>query len=149
MDNIVQLLKPHVSTFSAAVPLKYKHSDEVVVGGKIVGILNLHDLLKDSPNPEDHSEGVYLTLDDGVGLNEVVILSQAYELYLKEFQLAEGMIVIAKGKIDEVDTTHTYKNKRGKTNTVDNHEDPTIRVLAWQVRPLLVKVDKVKEPGVS
>lgn len=149
MENIVQLLKPHISTFSVAVPLQHKHGDVVTVGGTIVGILNLHDLLKNALNEEFRDEGVYLTLDDGVGLNQVVVPAQAYHVYEKEFGLKEGMIVVAKGKLAELDTTHTYKNKRGKTETRDNHDTPTIRVFAWQVRPIEEKVDKVKEPEVS
>lgn len=146
MDNIVQLLKPHITTFSAAVPLQHKHGDVVTVGGRIVGILNLHDLLKNSLNEEFQDEGVYLTLDDGVGVSQVVIPGIAYEKYVEEFNLREGVVVVAKGKVAELDTTHTYKNKRGKTETTDAHKEQTIRVLSWQVRPLEEKVDKVKEP---
>lgn len=149
MENIVQLLKPHVSTFSAALPSQYKHGDEVIVGGKIIGILNLHDLLQNAESEDFREEGVYLTLDDGVGLNQVVIPAIVYDAYVERFNLSMGMIVIAKGKVSELDTSNTYKNKRGKTVTVDNHKEQTVRVVSWFVKELKPKVDKVKEPEIS
>lgn len=149
MESIVQLLKPHVSAFSAAIPLQHKHGDEVIVGGKIVGILNLHELLQNAENPDFHEEGVYVTLDDGIGLAQVVIPAIAYEAYVEKFNLGLGKIVLAKGKVSELDTSNTYKNKRGKTVTVDKHKTQTIRVLSWFMEELKPQLDKVKESEVN
>lgn len=143
---IVQKLIPHVSTFSEAVPIKYKHGDTITVGGVITEILNVSDLLPKNEEGKDQ-EGVYVTLDDGVGYNQIVVPTIAYETYKEQYDLQPGMIVLCEGKVFELDTTHTFKNKRGKTVTIDNHEEQTIRILSWKIEPLVDEIEEVQPPA--
>ncbi|MDK2600516.1 hypothetical protein QO179_23755 [Bacillus stercoris] len=145
---IVQKLKPYVTTFSAAVPIHCKHGDEVTVGGKVTQVLNLSDILKETEDKDFQTEGVYVTLDDGVGNNQIVLPSEIFKKASETFNgINIGDIFLAEGRVFQLDTTHTYKKANGKTVTVDNSNDETTRILAWDIKPLpSEEAKKVVEP---
>lgn len=135
--EIVQKLKPYVTAFSAAIPTQHKHGDTVTVGGVVTGVLNLMELLSGALDEELKTEGVYVTLDDGIGEVNLCLAPKAYQIYEKKFgPLQVGSIILAEGKVFRVDTTHSYEGARGKKITVDKHKQDTIRVLGYQAAPL-------------
>lgn len=149
MEELVKTLKPFVTTFSEAIPTHCKHGDEVRVGGQIVDVLDMSQIIEG-----DGEKGVYITLDDGVGHVNVVLPESAYHKYKEAFQLDKGMVVLVEGRVFVVDTTHTEKpeQKKGKlprgkdgevkVRTYNNHDKKTVRVFSWEVTPL----PKTKEP---
>lgn len=142
--ELVQKLKPYVSTFSAAIPTQYKHGDVITVGGVVTDILNMMDLLSSAHKQEDRTEGVYLTLDDGIGLNQIAIAPKAFDVYIKNNGMIKiGDTLIAEGRLFRLDTTHTFEGPRGKKMTVDKHTEETVRVLAYQIA--LLPEDKPKK----
>ena len=133
MTELVQKLKEHVTVFSAAIPTQCEHGDEVKVGGKVTAILNLSEILQESNHD---TEGIYITLDDGVGETQLCLPPRAYELYLENFgELAIGDVLLAQGRVHYLDTTHTFEGSRGKKVTVDKHPEDTIRVLTYLLVP--------------
>jgi hypothetical protein len=137
MADLMNKLKPYVSVFSAAVPLQCKHGDTVTVGGKVTGIVNMKELLKNALDDEFKNEGVYLTLDDEIGEVQVCIGPKAYEIFEAKYgEVKVGDVLLAGGRVHVLDTTHSYEGARGKTVTVDMHKDETIRILAYQIAPL-------------
>lgn len=139
-NKIIAQLQPFVSTFSEALRAKYKHGDEVVVGGLIVEVFRMNDWLPEGSN----DEGVYLKLDDGVGYNHIVIPTKAFNQFEKEYNLEVGSLVLANGRMFTVNTTHTYE-LHGKTISLDNHKYETTRVLAWELSPLPGKIETTEE----
>jgi aspartyl-tRNA synthetase len=123
MTNLVQRLKPFVTKFSASLNAN-SHGETVTVGGKVTAILNMTDF----------GEGVYLTLDDGIGETQVVLSPKAYELYVKNNgELNKDDAVIVEGKVGRLDTSHSYDDKKGKKITVNKHKTETVRVLSYQI----------------
>lgn len=123
---IVKKLRPWVTSFSEAITATAKHGEEVCVGGEITHILNFSDILPDADKEEVM---VYLSLDDGVGVNNVAIPLSAYEVYQKEHDLKIGDIVLAEGRVFHLNIEHKGKK-------VKNHPEQTIRVLTWKLSPL-------------
>lgn len=137
MAELMEKLKPYVSTFSAALPFQFQHGDIVKVGGVVTSILDMMDILKDASNTDNTKEGIYVTLDDEVGENKLVIAQKAYEAFVKQYgQIKLGDILLAEGCFFRLDTTHTYEGLRGKKVTIDNHQSETLRVLAYHIIPL-------------
>lgn len=138
MTNLIQRLKPFVSTFSASLKAD-SHGETVTVGGKVTAILNMTDF----------GEGIYVTLDDSIGETQIVLSPKAYELYTKHNgELKKGDEVLVEGKVLRLDTSHSYVDKKGKKITVDKHKTETVRVLAYQIAPLPEdKPKKVKAKG--
>lgn len=135
MADLIRKLKPHVSTFSAAVPTHYKHGDTITVGGVITNVLNMTELL-DYEEDDSNQLGVYITLDDGIGKNEIVLPNHLFLKAKQLFDMKLGDVVLAEGRLFRVDTTHTYEGQRGKKVTVDNHDTETLRVLTYIISPL-------------
>lgn len=129
---IINKLKPFVTSFSEVVS-KYEHGREVLVGGEIKNVLVMSDFLSYQP---DDSEidlddvgdlGVYITLDDGVGYNNLVLPIQEYERFKEEHGVEPqpGMIVLARGKVMKM----TFEEvKRGVSRTIDKHPEQTTRI---------------------
>lgn len=135
-ENLISQLKPYVTAFSAEIPLKFKHTDVVVVGGVVKNILNLHQLLEDSFEKELREEGVYVTIDDGVGELNLVLAPPAFHSYQAAFgELKTGDVILTEGRVFQLDTTHTYQGAQGKRITVDNH-DQSLRVLVYNLAPV-------------
>lgn len=135
--SLIQRLKPYVSAFSEEIAAKHKHGERLIVGGTVTGILNLSQLLESSFDEELRKEGVYVTLDDGVGECTVVLVPLALDAYEATYgPLQKGDIILAEGRVFRLDTTHTYKGAKGKTVTVDKHDKETVRVLSYQLAPL-------------
>lgn len=131
--ELIEKLQPYVTSFSTTVENHQKHGDTVTVGGVVKSIVNLMDLLSGT----DDTEGVYITLDDGVGEVSLCLAPKAFEIYEKKFgPLEVGKVILSEGKVFRLDTTHTYEGARGKKVTVDKHKKDTIRVLGYQAAPL-------------
>jgi hypothetical protein len=134
---IVQKLKPWVTSFSEAIRYKYKHGDVVCVGGEITDIFsvpNVADLLSETEGKhEPMYDAVYMTLDDGVGINHLAVPCEAYLKYKEMFNIKTGMVVLAEGRVFELEMTETVK---GKTREIKNHPEGSIRILAWKIVPL-------------
>lgn len=143
--ELVQKLKPHVTTFSEAIPVLHKHGDTVTVGGKITDILDIAELLQEAEE-DFRSEGVYITLDDGIGINRIVL---PYKVFLHEKEqnyLNVGDVILAEGRVHFLDTSHKYKNKQNEQIVSDNHDKREIRVLTYEVKTLPDEPNKVLEP---
>lgn len=138
--ELVSKLRPFVSAFSEVLKQKHKHGDRVMVGGVIVEVFHMNNWLPDGA--ED--EGVYMKLDDGIGIIDIVIPTPAYEACLRDFEFGIGSVVLAEGKMVTVNTTHSYKLE-GKTITVDNHKNDTTRVAVWEITPLPDKIESTEE----
>jgi len=135
--DLVQKLKPHVTTFSAAISSQYEHGDQIVVGGAITDMFDMTALHGSVEEEGADEAGVYLTLDDGVGETKVVLPQMAFhEAQESHGSLDVGKVVLVTGRIYRLDTTHTYESKTGKTTTTDNHEQETLRIVAWEISPL-------------
>jgi hypothetical protein len=119
-DNLVPVLKSLVTTFSEGIKYNCKHRDELCVGGKIVSILNMSQLMA---NPE---EMVYLTLDDDVGKMSLMVPGTIFKQLNEKFSLTEGMVVLANGRL--LDPEGELKKKRSKIDMAT--------IMCWNVEPL-------------
>ena len=141
--ELVQKLIPYVTTFSEAIPVLHKHGDRVTVGGEVTDILNIAELLQEAEE-DFREEGVYITLDDGIGINQIVL---PHPIYTKaQDKLKVGDVVLAVGLVQFLDTSHSYQSKQNEQIVVDNHKERTIRVLSYEVKALPDKPNKVLEP---
>jgi len=136
---ISEKLKPYIECYGAELPLKYSHGDEVMVGGKIVSIFELGNIigdLLDQRDPKDSlgEEGIYITLDDGIQPFQVVLHRDIYRFYKGKYNLKIGDVIVVKGKLAFLDTTHREVEK-GKIIEQNNHDEQgQFRVLAWDVK---------------
>ncbi len=116
-SKIIEQLKPWVTAFSAAVPLKFKHGDEVCVGGEIVEIQNWQSFFGGNTFGEGKDETrcvVNIILDDAVGQTELMFIDQIYDIYNEKHKFEKGMVVIAKGRV------YVSKNKKEKIGNYSN-----------------------------
>lgn len=142
---IVQKLKPWVTSFSEAIQHQFKHGDNVWVGGEIIDIFsvpNVEDLAPElekfgisASKPEDKRmyDAVYVTLDDGVGINRLALPREAYLKYKEMFDIKTGMIVLAQGRVLQLEMSETVK---GKTRILKDHPEGSTRILCWKILPL-------------
>jgi hypothetical protein len=130
---IVQKLKNYVTSFSAAIPLQHKHGDDIWVGGEVVDIFTIPDVHSLIPESERDKEpvldAVYITLDDGVGLNRLMVPRLIFAKWKEAFDLKLGMVVIAEGKVYIVEM-----KEKGKA--ILNHPEATPRIICWKIIPL-------------
>ena len=133
MVRLINQLEPHVSVFSATLPER-EHGDDVVVGGKVTGMLNMMSIVQDTSDKELKEEGIYITIDDEIGETELCIPQKAFHRFEETFKpLAIGDVILAKGRVYHLNPTHTYEGPKGKKITVDKEEEKTLRVVASQV----------------
>lgn len=128
---MVQKLKPWVTSFSEAIKKNSAHGDTVCVGGVITAIVDLSAILEDSKDEEGNpiSEGVYLTLDDGVGINQIVVPAFAYKKYKDLYNIQKGMVVLAEGRVFQLEM-------KEKKRQLKNHIEATTRIACWKLAPL-------------
>jgi hypothetical protein len=150
---LVQKLKPWVTSFSEAIRHQYQHGDTVWVGGEIKDIFsvpNVEDLVPElekygvtAVTPEDKAmfDAVYITLDDGVGINRLAVPRVAYLKYKELFDIKEGMVILAEGRVVQIKMTETVK---GKTRPIENHPEGSTRILCWKILPLPEKEPEKK-----
>jgi hypothetical protein len=138
--ELISKLQPFVNTFSEALKTKYKHGDQVVVGGVIKEIFHMNNFLPEG----SEDQGVYLKLDDGIGYNYLTVPDIAFQQFVKDHDLKEGSLVLAEGRLFTVNTTHTYELE-GKTITTDKHEYETTRILCWEIAPLPDKIESTNK----
>jgi aspartyl/asparaginyl-tRNA synthetase len=126
MTNLFQQLKPFVTAINSSIKAD-SHGKTVTVGGKVIAILNMTDF----------GEGIYLTLEDGIDEVQVVLSPKAYESYVKHSgELKKNDVVLVEGRVVNLDTSHSYEDKKGKKVTVNKHKTETVRVLSYQIAPL-------------
>lgn len=127
---IIKKLKPFVTSFSEAIMTQYEHGTEVCVGGEVTHVVDTSQFLSDElkADPIAHP-GIYLVLDDGVGLNYVVAPKQACEKFESEHGPLKGQIVLAVGKVMKLDLKH--KNK-----VLRDHPEQTKRIAAYFLGPV-------------
>ena len=107
--DLVQLLKPWISTFSVEIMKKFAHGEEVVVGGKILQIFKASDLCSES------QVSVYVTVDDALGVTDLLFLEPAaYDTYDAIYHFRPGMVVLAKGLV------YKQEGKRHPEDKVDS-----------------------------
>lgn len=146
---IINKLKPFVTSFSEVVS-KYDHGTEVVVGGEIKSILVMSDFLSGDADPEIELDdigdpGVYIVLDDGVGINNIVLPTGEYHRF-KEINGTYpqvGTVVLAVGKVMQVPIE---VNKNGKLLTIDKHTEHTKRIAAYYLG-LVPETKETSESG--
>lgn len=121
---MIKKLMPFVTSFSEAISRQYNHGDEVCVGGKVTSVIDFsHFADQTLETPEKHP-GVYLTLDDSVGVNHIVVPVQEYESFLKVHGDMKGQIILAAGRV--------MKLYIGDKNTSYlGHPEQTTRVAAY------------------
>jgi len=105
-SKIIEQLKPWVTAFSAAVPLKFKHGDEnwqSFFGGNTFG-----------EGKDETRCVVNIILDDAVGQTELMFIDQIYDIYNEKHKFEKGMVVIAKGRV------YVSKNKKEKIGNYSN-----------------------------
>lgn len=91
------------------------------VGGRIVSILDTSKLLQESKD-------VYLTLDDGIGINEIVLPVEAYRHYQKKEAFTLNDVIVAEGRILKVDISKEGKHFK--------HPEEAVRIASWSVSKL-------------
>lgn len=110
-DELIHRLRPLVTTFSAAIDVKYSHGDEIKVGGKIIRIFDLPSIIKNGNGM------VQIEIDDAVGITTLMVP----DMLLKDGEkLNIDDIVVAKGKVF----------KQGKSSK----EEPYPTVYCWEVK---------------
>lgn len=116
-SDLVPKLKPWVTTFSEAIRYNHKHGETLKIGGKVRNVYSIPSMDKDD---EDMT---YINIDDGVGEMTLLVPERFYKQLKELYQLSEGMIVLAEGRL--VDPLGDLKK---------NHERATI--MCWLVEPL-------------
>ena len=113
--SLVKKLQPLVTTFSEAIRLKYKHEDEVCIGGKITKIFNFPKIIND--------EGIVeITVDDNVGVTILFVPSVIYKNLEQKREFEIGDIILATGKVYD------------PYNTLD--KDRVASIVCWNIELL-------------
>lgn len=129
---VVQKLRPYVTSFSEAIATQYKHGDTVRVGGKIVSILDIGNLTgMYEHNGKTVTEGVYVTLDDGVGLNHLVIIRGAYMKCLEMYGFKIGDLVVADGNVGQLE----LEEKGAPLSKHPDRKQP-VKIMCWNLYPV-------------
>ena len=133
MQGVVTLLKEHVTTFSTMIK-KESHGRDVVVGGVVTNILDIGELLG-VDEEGTYVEGVYLTVDDGIGEYTVIFSKEYYDslVMLDKDLFTTDRILLFTGKVFALDTTHTYPNRFDKIVKTHNKTEETTSILSWKV----------------
>lgn len=129
--NIVEALRPHVTSFSADLQQRVTHGQEVRVGGTIRSIMDMSVLHGDS----DDTTWVYLILDDGVGENYVMMPSMYFHELQEERPAISGDVIL----VDAYAFVYDMK-ERGRDARVHSKEHPTedhmVKYTAFDYFPL-------------
>lgn len=137
--ELVHKLQPFVSTFSEVIGSTYNHGDVMTIGGVITVIQRINDFV-----PLEEDQGYYIQLDDGIGINHLIVPTGAVEEFTSNHSLEIGSIILAEGRLFVVNTAHTYE-LGGQTIVTNNHEDKTMRLLSWQLKTLPDRVGHLEE----
>lgn len=127
--EILKAIKPWVKTYSAEIPLKYKHGDVVCVGGIVESIFDLSMVL------DDDKGFVEIKVDDDIGKMTLLVPNGIYNEIRKDYKLEKGMIILAEGRV----TTKQEPNETLRDNK------KCVEVICWNVYPLSAKKDKEQE----
>mgnify|MGYP002398712452 CR=1 FL=1 len=128
MLEIYHKVKPHVTAWSVSLP-QCEHGQEVLVGGKLLQVMDLSPLVEE--------EGVYLTLDDGLGTISIVMPSSAYEHFQHQLSFQKGDLLLARGRVFVLNTTPPpSKKKKNNRKEPKPHPEKTIHVFSWELLPI-------------
>lgn len=122
-EDLVSKLRPWVTTFSDAIRYQCQHKDELRVGGKIVRIFNLASIIG------DEKEMSYITIDDDVGEVCLMIPGGIFEQLNNKYSFAEGMIILADGKV--LDPEGILKRTAKKSESSEASQSATL--VCWNV----------------
>lgn len=129
--NIVEALRPHVTSFSADLQQRVTHGQEVRVGGRLRSIMDMSVLHGES----DDTNWVYLIIDDGVGENYIMMPSMYYHELQESRPVTYDDVMI----IDAIAFVYDMK-ERGKDAAVRDKEHPTedhmVKYVAYDYFPL-------------
>ncbi len=135
---IINKLKPFVTSFSEVINKQFENGQEVCVGGEIKSILVMQDFLSYQPDDtevdlDDAGDlGVYITLDDDVGINNIILTTNAYQKFKAQHNLEVGMVVLAVGRVMKMKFFKPDPNRRGIQIPFD-HEEQTTRIAAYHI----------------
>jgi hypothetical protein len=124
---IIKKLMPFVTSFSEAIMTKYNHGEEVCVGGEVKHVIDMSQFLSEEDLADPLKDpGIYITLDDGVGLNYIVTPKQGYYKFIDDHGVLEGQVILAVGKVMDLPM-------RGKKREYLDHPEKTKRVAAYHL----------------
>jgi hypothetical protein len=107
---------------------QHTHGEEVCVGGEVKHVLDGSLFLSEKDMEDTNKDpGVYLKLDDGVGFNYIVAPKIVCERFEKEHGPLQGAVVLAVGKIMELD----MRQEKKRNVTFTDHPEKTKRVAAY------------------
>lgn len=132
--EIYEKIKDHVTAFSGELPVRFQHTDEVIVGGKVVSFFNGRNFMP--PLPEFQDEGYYITIEDGIGTICILVMKPLYDAIIAEhgrdFDFV-GQFILVTGGYDVLDKRGSYIAKDGSEMGLTNPNPEMPRVAAWQI----------------
>jgi hypothetical protein len=129
LNEVLKQIKPWVKTYSAEIPLKYKHGDTVCVGGMVESVFDLSMVF------DDFKGYVEIKVDDDIGKMTLLVPLEVYQEIQKEYEFKKDMIILAEGRV-------VVKPIQSET---PREEAPRVEVICWNVYPLSSKKDKEEE----
>lgn len=141
---IFKIIKPHVTTFTAAIKGNYNSGQSMKLGGKVLSILDTSSFM---PNTEDDPAAVYLTVDDGLGEFTVFLPKDLFDEVTQKNPIQVGSFIVATGRLHELDMSfETKQPKTRKTTIVDSHPHKSdIRLGAYKISVLPEETEVVQE----
>ena len=133
--ELIPKLKPFVSTFSEGIRYKYKKSDQLRVGGKIVSIFDVSKVTKESK-----SSMIHIIVDDNIGNMLLMIPKEAYSVLNKKYSFKDGMIIFAEGRLLDFQKLH---EKREEAERIE--PSPTATLICWLIKPYELEEKQRKE----
>lgn len=142
--QLIQLLKPHVTDFSAQILKEGKNGEAVICGGKVMSIVDISQfsgfdvlypyeaksVLKSNPDAanDPSRDIVYVTIDDGVGEILLVVPGPIW----RRSQPGLQSVIVAKGMLYNLERNMDFLNTQGQKIQLNGEEEP-LRVLVASV----------------
>ena len=141
--ELISILKPHVTAFSAQLPLNYKHEDEVVVGGEVVSVFNANCFNSSNPVGIQNDFGVYLVLDDAIGQISIVIFQSEYQKLLKNVGKDSilGDIVLCEGQYGMMNKSTNFMTEVGAIIKHEKHPNKEEKPLVFCHNVQIIKMN--------
>ena len=144
MKHIHELIKEHVTGYSAEIPSKFHHGDEISVGGRVISVFDANLLSPGLRPVEDDAKdfGVYIVLDDGLGEIQLTIFQSMYRRLLEESDGdIMGKLIVGTGQYIVISKSTAAKDFRGRDIIIPTHPDKEERPKVFgfdvkQVQPI-------------
>lgn len=147
IKEFLAILRPHITAFSAQLPLSFNHGDEVVVGGEVLSVFDANELDYDPAKPQlgalalpANDYGVYITIDDKVGQTSLVVFQSVYIELLQRLKVDSlvGKVVIAKGQFAQMNKSTRFLTENAEFIDIEKHPDEEAlpRVLCYTLNAL-------------